>query len=81
VEEIESTAWIEKSPRTRGQCKNAICKIVKVSYCSFEDIQRYTQEPNIKDCWTSRKTRLVQKGPTVNNTVVNLVCELSTVHT
>src|SRR6218665_524731 len=60
---------------------NAICKIFKVSYCSVEDILRYTQAPNIKDCWMSRKMRLVRKGPTVNNTVVNLLCEISTAHT
>src|SRR6218665_2603676 len=64
---------------------NAICKIFKVSHCSVEYILRYTQEPSIKDCWMSRKTRLVQRDATrpktVNNIVVNLVSELSTVHT
>src|SRR6218665_1547217 len=57
---------------------NAICKIFKLSHCSVEDILHFTQEPSIKDCWMSRKTRLVQKALTVKNTVVNFVCELCT---
>src|SRR6218665_3080973 len=52
---------------------NGICKIFKASHCSVEDILHFTQEPSIKDCWMSRKTRLVQKGLTVKNTVVNFM--------
>lgn len=55
---------------------NVICKIFKVSHCSVDDILHFTQEPNIKEGWILRRTRHLQRGPVIGNTVVHFVCDL-----
>src|ERR1043165_1515332 len=55
---------------------NAICKIFNVSHCSVEDILHFTQEPNINNCWLTRRTRLFQRGSFIGNHVVNFLCDL-----
>src|ERR1043165_8591046 len=55
---------------------NAICKIFKVSHCSVEDILHFTQEPNINNCWLTRRPRLFQRGSVIGNHVVNFLCDL-----
>jgi len=54
----------------------AICKIFKISHSNVEAILHFTEEPNIKQCWLSRRVRFFRKGSHTDNIVVNYICAL-----